>query len=723
LPALVIVVGLVASTALSQQNNNEQPSERSVRARASLQARFPRVRFYERGSRITRLYGAAFGSGRSPEDTAERFRVRHAALFGVEPDDLDPRGPLADERHTQPLVYDPETGAHKFTLVYFSQRKDGVPVFRSDLRLLVRNENGYPLVLAGSGLRDLGDFSAADAGRLRSGRARDAALLAAPGLDTFSEPELVIWAGVDDMVVEPRLAVQLIGQGGSPSEPDTYQKWLFLVDARTHAILYQEDQVLKVDVFGNVSGLATEDVGADICEPESLMVMPYARVNIGETVAFADANGDFVIPNAGNSPVIVESRVQGRYFDVFNEAGPNTVLAQPVSPPGPADFVHNAANDSEFIRAEVNGYVQANRIRDHALRFAPDYPVIANQLGFDVIVNINASCGAFYTGTSINFFRALSGCSNTANSTIVHHEYGHHLVASGGSGQGQYGEGMADTMAVIVTDQPLLGVGFIDCDASIRDAKNNLQYPCNEDDFTCALLLSGCVWSTRAELLDNHPVTYGDILSNLTVNSIPLHTGNLITPQITIDFLTLDDDNDDIGDGTPHSQDICAGFGAHNMDCPPIDTFILPDTFTVVRGFLIDGGLEEVTVSDDETASMGVSTFAPPVGPPIQVEVTGTSPDDSPTELRFRFEGKVNNTPVEQEILLFDYDTQSFESVDLRTAPQTDTVIETVISSNAARFVEVGTGQMKARITWSPGGLSVYVTLVAEIDQTAWIIP
>ena len=55
-------------------------------------------------------------------------------------------------------MWDPATGTYKFTLVYYSQYRDSIPVFRADLRLLVRNEEGFPLVLAKSALRPLGAF-------------------------------------------------------------------------------------------------------------------------------------------------------------------------------------------------------------------------------------------------------------------------------------------------------------------------------------------------------------------------------------------------------------------------------------------------------------------------------------------------------------------------------------------------------------------------------------
>jgi hypothetical protein len=242
-----------------------------------------------------------------------------------------------------------------------------------------------------------------------------------------------------------------------------------------------------------------------------------------------------------------------------------------VTPPGPANFMHNSSNSSEYNRAEVNGYVQANIVRDFTLTYHPTYPTIYNQHQFPVNVNIADNCNAYYDYSSINFFTSGGGCANTAFSTVVHHEYGHHLVAVGGSGQGQYGEGMSDVMGILITDTPELAYGFYgNCSEYMRTGDNDLQYPCSGGIHYCGQLLSGCVWSTREALIVSYPDDYMDILAGLTVNSIPLHQGTEITPQITIDFLTLDDDDEFIENGTPHYDEICTGFNAHNMDCPEI---------------------------------------------------------------------------------------------------------------------------------------------------------
>ncbi len=543
----------------------------------------PGTAVYMNAGRVAKVYGRSFSHGASPVESAADFVRANAGMFRVPADALVLGGPNAPERRVlQPIMYNQAIDDYKFIGVNYSQVHDGIPVFRARAMLLVRNEPGFPLVLVSANLRDLGGFQLNQDAPINPQAAQRAALRAAAGLEVFGDQDLVIWAGVDDMVVDPRLAIRFVAQSGGPHQPNTFQKWLFLVDAATGAILYQEDQILEIDVVGNVSGVATQGIGADTCEEEEVEVMPWAKVSIqGGATEFADENGDFSIPNAGGGAVTVLSPVEGLYFEVDNLGGANTVLAMNVVPPGPANFIHNEANTSEFLRAEVNAYVQANVVRDFVLSFSPAFPIIANQMAFEVNVNIDDSCNATYSGDAINFYRSQGGCSNTANSTIVHHEYGHHLSNVTNNGPiGAYSEGTGDTMAVLITDQPLLGVGFfLNCDpntGALRTADNDVQYPCAGGPHFCGRLLSGCIWSTRNELIITEPSNYQDILSSLFVNSILLHSTFMsIGPDITVDFLTLDDDDGDIFNGTPHCQEIQDGFGAHNMaaagvDCPDV---------------------------------------------------------------------------------------------------------------------------------------------------------
>jgi len=417
-----------------------------------------RVGAYKREGRIKRLYGEAFSHGESPEESAETFLQANAYLFGVDPADLG-------DQYLQPIMYNRDTSEYKFTGVNYAQYKEGIRVFRSRLILLVKNEEGHPLVLASVDLRDLSEFTLKlDPANLNPEEGINNALTMSPSLVHFTQPELVIWAGINDMIVQPTLAYSFIGDNGYQNGDSSPEKYLFVTNAETGAILYTENLIIFVDVTGNVQGKATQDKGADICEDELAEDLMWARVNIGSTVVYADANGDFTIPNSGSSPVTVESRLWGEWFRVFNQAGSDTVLYETVTPPGPANFMHNNLNNNEYIRAEVNGYYQANIVRDFTITYNPSYPGL-QQNAFPVNVNLNDNCNAFYDYSSINFFTSGGGCPNTAFSTIIHHEYGHHLVSMAGSGQGQYGEGMGDVMGVLILDDPGLAYGFFsDCD-------------------------------------------------------------------------------------------------------------------------------------------------------------------------------------------------------------------------------------------------------------------
>jgi hypothetical protein len=266
---------------------------------------------------------------------------------------------------------------------------------------------------------------------------------------------------------------------------------------------------------------------------------------------------------------------------------PVTTASAPASTP--ASLLFNALNTDPLVRAQVNLYVQANIVRDFTLSFNPAYPTLMNQ-NFPARANrTDGFCppNAWYdpSEVSINFCQAGASNPNTAFSSVIHHEYGHHLVAAGGSGQGAYGEGMGDVMSLLLADDPRLGIGFSNnCSSGIRNANNTCQYQttgcssCGSEAHACGQLISGCVWSTRDELIITDPVNYLDILSNLAINSILMHNGSTINPTITVDYLTLDDNDADIFNGTPHYAQIAAGFGEHNMDAPELSlvTFAFP---------------------------------------------------------------------------------------------------------------------------------------------------
>jgi hypothetical protein len=516
----------------------------------------PKLQTLDVGGTLTKMVAPDMSTGSTAERSAQNFLRTWSHALGVVASDFIAEGPFEDGHHTQQIMYNQETGTYKFTGVYFKQSADGLPVYGTRLMVLSRNVANNPIVNAEVNLRDVKGFK--KPARLINNDAL--ALMAAAtrfGTSvTTTNPELMVFAGSKETHSEPRAALVFEAKTGGNWDPSTYQKAELVIDAQTGAILHEENLILHAD--GNVSGVATESSGADTCDVESATGLPYVKVTRGGNTAYADANGDFSINGSGN----ITSLLEGQWFKVNNQNGSNSSISQ-----SGLDIVHNTANSSESYRAEVNAYLQANIVRDFVLVQNPSYPTIDTQTSFATNVNIGSTCNAYYDGNSTNYYSSGSGCSNTAFSVIVHHEYGHHLVNVGGSGQGQYGEGMGDVMGVLITRDNQLARGFYsdDCTNGIRNADNNKQYPCSGGIHDCGQLISGCVWDTLAEMESAYPVTGHAIVSSLAVNSILMHSGDSITPAITFDWLTLDDDDGDLTNGTPHSEQILAGFGMHNM--------------------------------------------------------------------------------------------------------------------------------------------------------------
>ena len=248
----------------------------------------PGTGFLQQGDQLARVYGPAFSSGATPHDSATAFVQAHAELFGVAAADLAPIGPFKDGEHLVPLM-PMDDGSMKFTAVYFTQQVKGIPVFRASLSVLVRNEPGFPAVLAGSTLWNLGDFAASlegvNLGTLPSSKLLTANIGGRFATITETSPaRYVVWAGVDRVKATPALAVQY-EVAGTDFDGNEARR-LFLADAKTGAVLYEENLVCHA-VGGQVRALATQGNNADTCAAEVTTGMPYTAVSNGSTTVYA----------------------------------------------------------------------------------------------------------------------------------------------------------------------------------------------------------------------------------------------------------------------------------------------------------------------------------------------------------------------------------------------------------------------------------------------------
>ena len=562
--------------------------------------------FFEQVGPADFVFGAPMSKGETPMESAWDFYQQIEGAYVEEAGTLVP----GDE---QGVMWDQKTESYKFTTFRFQQTIKGIPVYRSGIGFLVRNEDNFPVVMSSNNLKELRGFDVAaganakvtdamlanvmpileNAGPAR-GIPREGSVLEVGGEQKRLQPiqmpivcsdeQLVIFAGVTNVREEPRAALVFTATRGVTNDLTQYQKHLVVASLDDGEVLHSENMV-HADVSGTVSGRATNDNRALECAPEAEFALPYAQVReVGTSnFTFTDVDGNFTLPASGNGTFLARSLLFGKYFRVFdnatnvnNEATPFVDITTTAN--GTIDFLHNP-NDTEFTTANVNCYLRANILRDFVLSFEPNFPVIRTQSAFRILTNQTAigaitSCNAVYTGDSIIFMRNLGQCNNTAISSVIYHEYGHHLVESTGNDQGQFGEGASDTIAVLIEDDPILGRGFFedDCSSRVRTANAFRTYPCPSPfsaPHDCGQLLSGAVWDTLNEIRAVDPANARDITTSLFLGMLIVR-GNMggsemIGPEVANIFVALDDDDAFFANGTPHLDQLVAGFNRHNL--------------------------------------------------------------------------------------------------------------------------------------------------------------
>ena len=581
-----------------------------------LQTTFPGVHVDRPDDGPTRIYGAAMTTGATPVDASERFRSDHADALGVRPDELvqqDLRGrPMANA--TPPgigLMYDRQTGQYKFWLFRYGQVNGGVPVHGAGLQTLVRNAGTNPVVWASSSLRDLTGFAAKPAMRPRAADADKTlrgirastdftgrALPLPTKISSLSPSKLVVFAGTERQTAPARMALAYTAETDG-----ALAQWEIVADAESGDVLDAHAIIVFDNVTGTVAGNVTQGDKSIECADEVPTAYSFAEVTGGGASAFTDVDGAFVLTNPGTTAIDVMSPSGGQFFDVTNFVGASESLTSSVLPPGPVSFLHNAANTDPLLIAQANGYANANQVRRFLLGYLPSYPTISSQVNMPVIVNRNDGfCpgNAWYDPSiqTINFCQGSATYGNTSFASVSQHEYGHHIVQMGGSGQGAYGEGMGDTIAALLAGTPGLGYGFFlnQCTTALRNADNTCQFltsgcsSCGSEIHACGQLISGAIWSVRKELILTNPTGYADIINALALSSIPMHQGTAINAQIAIDLLTLDDNDGNIDNGSPHYQEICKGFAAHGMTCPPLKTGLSVSPLTTLAAEGPTGG-------------------------------------------------------------------------------------------------------------------------------------
>ncbi len=373
-------------------------------------------------------------------------------------------------------------------------------------------------------------------------------------------PELVIYKNMKGELPEAVLCWKTTAQvldGQSEAQGFTY-----FIDANNGRQIGRENAIHHFDVGGTVSSMASPGTKPDeASNPPAAIAMPNMTITSAQGNALSDAAGNFNIVGA-TAPLAVTFKFNGPFANV--SGGYTTAPSLPLAS-GNTVLMNSPA--AALVTAQANGFNWTNKLRNWTRATNPGDAT--NDFLAQVNVNIASSCNAFYNGSSTNFYQAGGGCVNTAYADVVAHETGHWLNDRYGSGNGAdgFGEGNADNFALYLTDQPILGADFQGVGTQIRNGTNTRQF-CGDASPGCygevhndGEVLMGACWKVRVNLKNSLGAGPGALAANTIFNSWMVgYNDSQIKTIVEVHWLTIDDNDGNIGNGTPNFTAIEGGF-------------------------------------------------------------------------------------------------------------------------------------------------------------------
>ena len=155
----------------------------------------------------------------------------------------------------------------------------------------------------------------------------------------------------------------------------------------------------------------------------------------------------------------------------------------------------------------------------------------------------------------------------------------------------------------------------------------------------------------------------------------------------------------------------------------PDMNIVQPTAVNVFRGSLLNGGLAEVTDSDDMYMQLNPGFTLSAMEAPVTLLFDTVLEDDSPAGLSYAIESNVDTPGIEFIIELFNFDTSAFEVLSQEAASfNMDSIFELCPTGDLSRFVEPATAAVEARVGWVRTGFTIVFPWQVNVDQVSWTV-
>jgi hypothetical protein len=393
--------------------------------------------------------------------------------------------------------------------------------------------------------------------------------------------------------------------------------WVALVDAHTGAIRSLTDDNKYVRVKGGIYPISDDQICPDGCE-QTNYPMPFANVTIGAGSVASTSMGSFSCAPAGSTAT---TALSGTFFKVIDVCG---AFSQSVTCSADLDLAQStgidcavpAGSSAGNTHAARSSFYHLNRIAEHARSWLPGNSWLTTQV--PDTVNINSTCNAYWDGFGVNFFKSGGGCNNTGEiASVFLHEWGHGLDQNDGGDFDNPSESYADVTSLMQTHLSCIGRGFFQSghcggygDACLtctgireQDWDGHASHtpatpggfaashcpggggPCGREEHCEAHVSAEALWDLAVRDLPAMGLTQAtswQIADKLWYKSrlgsggdayncsLPDSDGCTSTSWFS-KIRTVDDDDGNLANGTPHAGAIFAAFSRHKIACGAVD--------------------------------------------------------------------------------------------------------------------------------------------------------
>jgi trimeric autotransporter adhesin len=401
-----------------------------------------------------------------------------------------------------------------------------------------------------------------------------------------------------------RLAVRVAGEPGT---------WVGLVDAHSGAIRSFFDDNRYARAKGGIYPASDDQFCPDGCEQPNFP-MPFANIVLGSASQTTTTTGSF---NCTPGGTVATTTLAGPYVRVVDQCGP---ISEAVTCSADLDLRSSGGTDCAVppgatpgnTHAARSGFYHLNRIAEHARTWLPGRVWLTSQLTDRV--NLNQTCNAYWNGLAVNFFKSGGGCNNSGElAGVFLHEWGHGLDQNDGGSYDNPTEAYADITSFMWTHASCIGRGLVpnsNCDgygdaclncSGVRDQDWGQRAghrpstpagflpdhcpdgdgPCGKEQHCEAMISGEALWDLAARDLPASGLDQASswqLADKLWYKSRAGSGGNAYNCALPNSdgcsvsswfqkLRTVDDDDGNLANGTPHAAAIFAAFDRHKIAC------------------------------------------------------------------------------------------------------------------------------------------------------------